>query len=98
MCIRDRMCERPATRLILVSGTLALVLRKAQANLAHEDFQLGRAGVEENAPYYAAPVRIRQAEKIIGTCVRRGLSLVLPVDFILGDGTPSRTVPGGALQ
>ena len=94
----ERMCERPATRLILVSGTLALVLRKAQANLAHEDFELGRAGVEENAPYYAAPVRIRQAEKIIETCVRRGLSLVLPVDFILDDGTPSRTVHEGALQ
>lgn len=94
----ERVCERPATRLVLVSGTLALLLRKAQANLADEDFELGRAGVDENAPYHAAPARISQAEKIIETCVRRGLDLVLPIDFILDDGTPSRTIPAGALQ
>ncbi len=85
-------------KLIIAAGSLAMALRKAQAQIEGSDFSLGRA---ESDPEYAAYIslnRIEQARRILKKCSEKRIKVVLPVDYILEDLTVSSTIPDGGAQ
>lgn len=94
----ERICGKPNTRRVIVSGTLAVSLLRARANLDGTRFPLGRAGVDADAPYFASPARILQAEAIVRSCRSGDVDLVLPDDFVLDDGRIAAAIPDDGLQ
>src|SRR5262249_50066678 len=77
---------------------LALALKKADADLADQPFEMGVAGSQQDSRIYIPPERIEQAKTMLTSARKRGVEFVLPLDFILGDGKPSDTIPPGRAQ
>jgi phosphoglycerate kinase len=66
-----------------------MALKKAQLALKGVDFCLGVTEDPAHAdkPYYIPPERIEQAKRMIQEGESRGIEFVLPVDFVLADGS-----------
>lgn len=86
--------QRGAVRLVFVAGSLAMALKKAQAQLDGADFCLGVATDPAHAdkPYYISEKRIEQSRGILREARHRNVRIVLPVDFVLADGRVASTL------
>lgn len=90
----EAVIGRGSVEMVFVAGSLALAVKKAEAVLAGKDFCLGVAEDPAHAdkPYYIAPERIDQAKRMLSEGRAKGIEFVLPVDFVLQDGTPAETL------
>ena len=84
----EAMIDRGTIRTIFSAGSLAMALKKAAAQLDGKDFCLGVAEDPANKgkPFYIPPERIEQAKRMLASAKKQNIELVLPVDFVLGDG------------
>ena len=84
----EAMIDRGTIRTIFSAGSLAMALKKAAAQLDGKDFCLGvtEDPAHKGKPYHIPPERIEQAKRMLASAKEQGIELVLPVDFVLGDG------------
>ena len=96
----EAMINRGAVRTIFSAGSLAMALKKAEAQLAGGDFCLGvtEDAAHKGKPYYIPPERIEQAKRMLAKAKTQGIQLVLPIDFVLGDGRVVETMRPGDQQ
>src|SRR5438552_2623617 len=89
--------DRSAVRLVIAAGSLAMALKKADAQLAGNDFGLGLAedSSKREEPYFIPASRIEQAKAMLVAGRRRGVEFMLPVDFVLDGGRVSETIGPG---
>ncbi len=90
--------KRGQVRVVIAAGLLALALKKADAELAGQPFEMGVAGSQKESKIYIPPERIEQAKAMLAGARKNGVEFVLPVDFILGNGQPSETIPADGAQ
>lgn len=90
--------NRGQVRLVIAAGLLALALKKADAELAGKPFEMGVAGSQKASKIYIPPERIEQAKGMLTGARQNGVEFVLPIDFILGNGQPSETIPADGAQ
>lgn len=90
--------NRGQVRVVIAAGLLALALKKADADLAGKPFEMGVAGSQKESKIYIPPERIEQARAMLTGARKNGVEFVLPVDFILGNGQPSDTIPADGAQ
>lgn len=90
----EAMIGRGTIRWVFTAGSLAMALKKAEAELAGRTFGLGlsEAAGHEDKPYFISRPRIDQAKRILANGRSKGIEFVLPVDFILQDGRASETI------
>jgi phosphoglycerate kinase len=86
--------DRGAVRCVIAAGSLAMALKKADAQLSGGGFGLGLAedAAKKDEPYYIPEGRIEQAKAMLTAGRRRGVEFILPVDFVLQDGRTSETI------
>jgi phosphoglycerate kinase len=94
------MIARGKIRRVIAAGSLAMALKKAAAELDGKQFDLGLSEdpAHKDKPYYIPRERIEQAKKMISEGRQKGMEFVLPVDFVLQDGTVSAAVGPGNQQ
>jgi phosphoglycerate kinase len=90
--------KRGQVRVVIAAGLLALALKKADADLAGQPFEMGVAGSQKESKIYIPPERIEQAKAMLSQARQNGVEFVLPVDFIIGSGSPSDTIPADGAQ
>lgn len=90
----EAMVNRGKIMRVFSAGSLAMALRKAAALLDGQDYCLGVAEdlAHKDKPYYIAPERIEQAKRMIADGRKKGIKFVLPVDFVVQDGTVRDTL------
>ena len=90
----EAMINRGKIRLVFTAGSLAMGLKKAAAELKGQQFCTGVAEDPEKKkePYYIPPQRVEQARKMIAQGRDQGIEFVMPVDFVLQDGKPAKTI------
>jgi phosphoglycerate kinase len=96
----EAMIRRGTIRWVFTAGSLAMALKKADAELAGSDFSLGLAEApgHEEKPYFISRPRIDQARRMLEDGRAKGIEFVLPVDFVLQDGRVSQTIGPGDQQ
>lgn len=94
----EQILNRENLRMVIAAGGIALALKKAEAILNGNDFHLGLAEDPRQKKIYISAERIEQATSILQRGLAHGVEFVLPVDFLLGDGTASREIPAGEAQ
>lgn len=95
----DAIIRRGHVRKLFVAGSLAMALKKADAQLAGGDFHIGLAEDPNlsKEPYHVPAKRLEQAKRMLTDGRKAGIEFVLPADFTLTDGRVSETVgPGNA--
>jgi len=90
----EAIIARGTVRAIFSAGSLAMALKKADAQLAGSDFCLGASENPANKKesWYILPERIEQAKTMLQAGKSRGIEFVLPVDFKLADGSVAKTL------
>ena len=90
----EAIIERGQARWVFAAGSLAMALKKAAAELDGGSFCMGVAEHPDHAkaPYFVSRERVEQAKRMIGIGRRHGIEIVLPVDFVLGDGRVAETI------
>ncbi|MFP6768947.1 MAG: phosphoglycerate kinase [Planctomycetaceae bacterium] len=94
----EQILHRGTVKLVIAAGGLALALKKAAAIEAGGDFGLGLAGDPTQEKIFIPPERIEQATRIYRRGVEAGIEFVLPIDFLLGNGSASQTIPDAEAQ
>ena len=94
----EKIIDRGALKMIISAGSLAMALKKARAELDGTEFSMGLAEEDKRAKIYIPAERITQAQKMLTKCSEQGIEVVLPVDFVLGDGSVSDAIPTGKAQ
>ncbi len=94
----EKVIERGKLKMIIAAGSLAMALKKAQAQLSGSDFGLGLAEEDSDAKFFIEEKRIEQAKRMLKECDSLGIEVVLPVDFVLNDGEISASIPSGKSQ
>lgn len=94
----EQILERGRVRMVIAAGSLAISLKKAEADLAGRDFEMGLNGDPAQKKLYIPPERIEQARRLLARGREAGVEFVLPVDFILKDGTASPAIPKDQAQ
>ncbi len=96
----DAMIQRCTISTIISAGSLAMALKKADAQLSGGDFCLGvtEDPAHSDKPYYIPPDRIAQAKRMIAAGKAQGIEFVLPVDFKLADESVVTTMKPGDQQ
>ena len=96
----EAIIRRGHVRTLFCAGSLAMALKKAAAQRAGSDFTLGVAEDPTHAdkPYFVPAKRIEQAKRMLEEGERAGITFVLPVDFVLEDGSVSETIGPGRQQ
>jgi phosphoglycerate kinase len=87
----EAVVRREHIRLVLTGGLLCLPLLRAEAEANGRSFEMGRP---EEIPVKS----IEQGRRLIGEMRRRGIELLLPVDFVLEDGRIADEIPKGVAQ
>ena len=93
----EQILNRKNVRMVVAAGSLAMALKKADAEINDDDFCIGLASDPEQK-IYIAPERIAQAKRMLETGRSNGVEFVLPVDFVLSDGTVAETIPADGAQ
>lgn len=93
----EQILNRGKVRKVIAAGSLAIGLKKAAADLAGEEFDVGIAKNPEEKTYIP-PERLEQARRMLENGQTQGVEFILPVDFILGDGSESDTIPTDGAQ
>lgn len=90
----EAMINRGTIRMVFTAGSLAMALKKADAELSGKPFSLGlaEAGGHEEKPYYISRDRIEQAKRMLQQGRAKGIEFVLPVDFVLQHGGHSEAI------
>ncbi len=85
----EAIVDRGAVRRVIAAGSLAMSLKKAAAELDGQPFSLGLSQHPDHRdkPYFIPDERIAQAKKLIEHGRKTGIEFVLPVDFVLADGS-----------
>jgi len=94
----ENVLNRKSVKHLIVAGSLAMALKKARAQLQGGDFCIGKAESDEAAKFYISPERIEQGKRIISSCERDGVEIILPVDFVLDNGETVEEIPPGSAQ
>lgn len=96
----ESILDRGQVRMVIAAGSLAMALKKAAAELDGTDFSMGKAGDArcKGEKYYIAPERVAQAKRMIGHGRETGVEFVLPVDFVLADGSVAEQIPTDGQQ
>lgn len=96
----EAMIRRGTVHQVIAAGSVATALKKAAAQLGGGDFHLGMSQDPANAaePYYIPPERIEQAKKMLTDAEAKGVEFVMPVDFVLEDGSVSDEIGPGNQQ
>ncbi len=96
----EAMIERGHIKHVFSAGSIAMALKKAAAQLAGGDFNLGVTEDPAHAdkPYYIPPARIKQARQMLALGEKNGIEFVLPVDFVLADETVKTVLEPGDQQ
>jgi phosphoglycerate kinase len=94
------MIDRGKIRIVLTAGSLAMALKKADAELSGKQFDLGLSEDpgHKDKPYYIPRERIEQAKRMVSEGRSKGITFILPQDFVLQDGRVSETVGPGNQQ
>lgn len=94
------MIDRDKIRIVFAAGSLAMALKKAAVELDGGKFSLGVAEdpAQADKPFYIPPERIEQARAMITKGRKEGIEFVLPVDFVLADGSVATTLKPGDQQ
>ncbi|MEK6756688.1 MAG: phosphoglycerate kinase [Bacteroidota bacterium] len=90
----EGIVERGHTRRILCGGSIAMALVKAKGL---------SIGLAENSKFsekkwFITAERIAQASRILSTAVARGVSVMLPIDYVLDNGEVSQDIPSSRAQ
>ena len=90
----EAVIGRGSAAVIFTAGSLAMALKKAEAELAGKTFSLGVAEdpAHGDKPYFIPRERIEQAKRMLTEGRKKGIEFVLPVDFVLQDGQASETI------
>jgi phosphoglycerate kinase len=82
------MIERGKITRVISAGSLAMALRKAEAQLEGREFCIGVAEdpSHKDQPYYIPPARVEQARRMIEDGREKGIKFFLPVDYVIQDG------------
>jgi phosphoglycerate kinase len=90
----EAMINRGRIRWVFSGGSLAVGMKKAAAELDGQQFSMGVAEDPQHAdkPYYIKRERIEQAKAMIRDGRAKGINFVMPIDFVLNDGTTSTTI------
>ncbi len=90
----EAVIGRGSARVIFTAGSLAMALKKAEAELAGKTCSLGVAEdpVHGDKPYFIPRERIEQAKRMLAEGRKKGIEFVLPVDFVLQNGQASATM------
>jgi phosphoglycerate kinase len=85
----EAMIARGKIRMVISAGSLSASLKKADCELAGKSFNLGVAEDPAHAdkPYFVQRHRIEQAKKMLTEGRAKGIEFVLPVDFVVQDGS-----------
>ena len=94
----EQILRRGTVKLVIAAGGLALALKKAAAIEAGDDFGLGLASDPTQEKIFIPPERIEQATRMYRRGVEAGIEFVLPIDFLLGNGLASETIPAAEAQ
>lgn len=94
----QEIIERGVVNLVISAGLLALSLKKAEAELAGDDFAMGLHGDPNASKIYLPPDRIEQAKQLLKTGAKNNVEFALPIDFVLSNGETSDTIPDGIAQ
>jgi 3-phosphoglycerate kinase len=94
----EGIVDRGCLRHVIAAGSLAMALKKAQAESEGKTFCIGRAETDSKLKSFIPSSRVEQAKRIIRKCESHATELILPVDFILDDGTVSETIPAESQQ
>ena len=94
------MIDRGKIRLVIAAGSLAAALKKAAAQFEGKTFNIGLSENQEykDQSYYIPPERIAQAERMIAEGRAKRIEFILPIDFVLQDGSVSETIGPGNQQ
>ncbi|MCE5266862.1 MAG: phosphoglycerate kinase [Planctomycetaceae bacterium] len=96
----EAMIGRGKVRKIIAAGSLAAALKKAAAELEGKKFDLGLSEdpAHKDKSYYIPAERVEQAKRMLAAGKAKGIEFVLPVDFVLGDGSVSSEIGPGNQQ
>ncbi|GAB4147350.1 MAG: phosphoglycerate kinase [Planctomycetaceae bacterium] len=94
----QEIIERGVVNMVISAGLLALSLNKAQAELAGQEFPMGLHGDPDAKKIYVPPERIEQAKQLLEIGKQNNVEFVLPVDFVLNNGSAGKTISDGAAQ
>ncbi len=96
----EAMIARGKIRHVVCAGSLAMALKKADEELQGRQFDLGVSEDpgHSDKPYFIPRDRIEQAKRMLTEGRSKGIDFVLPVDFVLEDGSVSETVGPGRQQ
>jgi phosphoglycerate kinase len=88
------MIDRGTVRWVFTAGSLAMALKKAAAELDGKQFCMGVQEDPSKAKeaFYISPDRVEQAKRMIAEGRKKGIEFVLPVDFVLQDGSVAETL------
>ncbi len=81
--------KRGKVELILAGGSLAMALRKAESERTGRDLSIGAAGDSANRDEkaYVPPSAVERARQLLVDAAEQGVQVVLPVDFVVEDGS-----------
>jgi len=96
----EAMVQRGKIRRVFTAGSLAMALKKAAAELDGRKFCLGVAEdpTHGEQPYFIPRERIEQAKRMIADGRAKGIEFVLPVDFVIADGSVAEELKPGDQQ
>lgn len=94
----EAILERRTVKWVIAAGSLAIALKKAQAQLSGRNFCIGRSETDKNEEFYIAPDRIEQGKRIVQRCWQDEAELILPIDFILDNGEIVEEIPRDRIQ
>jgi phosphoglycerate kinase len=85
----EAMINRGKITRVIAAGALSAALRKAAAQLDGKEVCLGVAEdpARKDQPYFVPQSRIDQARKMISEGRKKGIKFILPVDFVIQDGS-----------
>jgi 3-phosphoglycerate kinase len=92
--------RRGRVEIVVAGGNLAMALRKAEGEARGEDVSIGAAEDPKRSTEktYVPREAIERARALVDDAKEKKVRLLLPVDFVLDDGTVSTDVPPGRLQ
>lgn len=92
--------KRGRVEMILAGGSLAMALRKAEAELRGATASIGAAEDPARAAdkTYVPRESIDRARRLLEDAKAKGVRVVLPIDFVLDDGKVATDIPAGRLQ
>jgi len=96
----EAMINRGSIRLVISAGSLAMALKKADEELAGRQFCLGLSEdpAHSDKPYFIPRNRIEQAKRMLTEGRAKGIRFVLPVDFVIQDGSVAEALGPGDQQ